>query len=478
VLGLRIAAALIDLALLFVLSVVLGVTIGEASVDGFDFSTSLNGAAATLFLVLVLLYYFALEATIGRTVGKLLLGLQVAGADGGRPSVWAVGIRTVARVVDWLPVLYFVGFVATLATGARRQRLGDLAAKTSVARGLPIRRRGLTAALVASSLILALVLSVVSVAVSGEEDTSTYRAHGVSFEYPADWQDVTDEVTFATEEGEENELWTVALGVSDVDIVDITAYRLTTPITADNLDAVEAEVTLLVRGLFEQMDGAVQDGPEEITMAGMPGLQYRGDGKRSDGTPIESTLTFAFDGTTEYFVNCQNGRARSAEIERGCSQVISTFEISEVGAAEPGPTSAEEQTSAEERWLKKIVAVRTEIDQAFLSSDPELTTSVMAELETAMRTCSRELAASGAPTPRLEPVYTIVENACEEYDKGAECFATAAEIGIPEADTAEDRIFTGALDCGFDAQGRGGELLVDAEIRGFEISGLHPDDVS
>jgi hypothetical protein len=145
--------------------------------------------------------------------------------------------------------------------------------------------------------------------------------------------------------------------------------------------------------------------------------------------------------------------------------------------AEPGPTSVEEQTSAEERWLDEIAAVRTEIDDAFLSSDPELTASgSMIELETALRTCSRELAATGPPTARLQPAYILVEQACQAYDKGAECFATAAEIGIPEADTAEDRIFTDALDCGFDAQGSGGELLADAEIKGFEISGVHSDE--
>jgi hypothetical protein len=149
--------------------------------------------------------------------------------------------------------------------------------------------------------------------------------------------------------------------------------------------------------------------------------------------------------------------------------------------AEPAATSVEDQTSveetsAEERWLDEIAAVRTEIDDAFFSSDPELTTSVMIELETALRTCSRELAATGPPTARLQPAYILVEQACQAYDKGAECFATAAEIGIPEADTAEDRIFTDALDCGFDAQGSGGELLADAEIKGFEISGVHSDE--
>jgi uncharacterized RDD family membrane protein YckC len=78
----RIGAALIDLALLFGLLVVLSVTIGEASMgDGFSFSLN-NNVDAALYLGLVLVYYFALEATIGQTVGKLLTGVRVVRADG------------------------------------------------------------------------------------------------------------------------------------------------------------------------------------------------------------------------------------------------------------------------------------------------------------------------------------------------------------------------------------------------------------
>jgi uncharacterized RDD family membrane protein YckC len=134
-LGVRSGAALIDLALLSGLFIVLSVTMGEASVGGGGFSFPLNSyAAAGLYLGLVLVYYFALEATIGQTVGKVLVGLRVVGRGGGRPSVAAVATRTLLRIVDWLPVLYLVGFITMLATGVRQQRLGDLAARTGIAR--------------------------------------------------------------------------------------------------------------------------------------------------------------------------------------------------------------------------------------------------------------------------------------------------------------------------------------------------------
>jgi uncharacterized RDD family membrane protein YckC len=59
-------------------------------------------------------------------MGKLLLDPRVLRAGGTRPSVRAVAVRTLLRIVDWLPVLYLAGFIVTLVTGARRQRIGDL----------------------------------------------------------------------------------------------------------------------------------------------------------------------------------------------------------------------------------------------------------------------------------------------------------------------------------------------------------------
>ena len=102
-----------------------------------------------------------------------MVGLRVIGRDGGRPTVSAVAIRTVLRLVDWLPAFYLAGFVSMLATGARRQRLGDLAAGTHVPRATPIRHRGLAIAAVVSSVVLVQGGSAVYAAVSGGTDLDT-----------------------------------------------------------------------------------------------------------------------------------------------------------------------------------------------------------------------------------------------------------------------------------------------------------------
>jgi uncharacterized RDD family membrane protein YckC len=159
ILGVRISAALINLALLVGLFIVVALAIGEATTEGGTVSLSLSGGAAAVYFGLVLLYYFALEAAIGQTLGKLVLGLQVVRADGSRPSVGTTALRTLLRIVDWLPFLYLVGFITMMATGQRRQRLGDLAAKTIVARA-PVRRRSLAVPPVALLLLLITALSV------------------------------------------------------------------------------------------------------------------------------------------------------------------------------------------------------------------------------------------------------------------------------------------------------------------------------
>ena len=80
-LGVRIGAALIDLALLFGLLVVLSVLIGEARVgDGFSFS--LNNADAALYVGLVLVYCFALAEppTVALRGREDLVGVRIAAA--------------------------------------------------------------------------------------------------------------------------------------------------------------------------------------------------------------------------------------------------------------------------------------------------------------------------------------------------------------------------------------------------------------
>jgi uncharacterized RDD family membrane protein YckC len=64
-------------------------------------------------------------------LGKWALGLRVVADDGGEADPYAVLIRTMLRLIDFVPILYLGGFLICRVT-AKRQRLGDLAAGTVV----------------------------------------------------------------------------------------------------------------------------------------------------------------------------------------------------------------------------------------------------------------------------------------------------------------------------------------------------------
>lgn len=134
VLGRRIGAALVDLVVVVVLLVVLGILIGESESGDGAARVSLDGGPALVWVALSLAYYFASEAISGRTLGKRLLGVRVAAADGGRAGVGQIAMRTAFRLIDGLG-FYLVGLVVLLASGKRRQRLGDLVARTTVVAG-------------------------------------------------------------------------------------------------------------------------------------------------------------------------------------------------------------------------------------------------------------------------------------------------------------------------------------------------------
>jgi len=134
-LGRRIGAAAIDLVLLAAVGVVLGLLLGETETTSTSARVELGSGPTLALLLLGFVYFGVSEALTGQTLGKRLLGVRVARADdGGRPGAGAIAIRTLLRIVDALPFLYLVGLIVVFATGRRRQRVGDLAARTTVVR--------------------------------------------------------------------------------------------------------------------------------------------------------------------------------------------------------------------------------------------------------------------------------------------------------------------------------------------------------
>jgi uncharacterized RDD family membrane protein YckC len=90
-----------------------------------------NGLFAVLpAAIIYFLYHPILEIAMqGQTPGKRMAGVRIAQRDGGPPSVAALLIRNVFRLVDSLPATYLIGLTACFLT-AHRVRIGDMAAGT------------------------------------------------------------------------------------------------------------------------------------------------------------------------------------------------------------------------------------------------------------------------------------------------------------------------------------------------------------
>ena len=119
----RLCARLIDGVVIAIPAIALVVTGRNA-----DLSLALLVAAVQLS------YFFILEATVGQTLGKQLMGLKVVRADGAPAGIAAVSARTVLRLLED----NLLGLIVMVLSGKRRQRIGDFLGGTIVARAADV----------------------------------------------------------------------------------------------------------------------------------------------------------------------------------------------------------------------------------------------------------------------------------------------------------------------------------------------------
>jgi uncharacterized RDD family membrane protein YckC len=87
------------------------------------------------------LYFLLTERVWGRTLGKLLTGTVVIDRAGKPPGILQVVVRTALRLVEVNPLLFCLPAVFVFAISKRRQRIGDLLARTYVMRAEDLKRR-------------------------------------------------------------------------------------------------------------------------------------------------------------------------------------------------------------------------------------------------------------------------------------------------------------------------------------------------
>jgi hypothetical protein len=107
-------------------------------------------------------------------------------------------------------------------------------------------------------------------------------------------------------------------------------------------------------------------------MAGLPGLRFRVTGT-VDGTRYASTLVFAFNGTTEYLVNCQYTTGMAAEVERACNQVVGSFHAGKAVAAQDNPQASPAQPGTQAEQLAQTDLTTLQQDHTFTNDLSSLT---------------------------------------------------------------------------------------------------------
>jgi len=86
-----------------------------------------------VFMFIIFAYFILMEAYVGWTVGKKILGMRVIDRAGQKIGLSKSVTRNLLRLVDGLPAFSILGIVL-IASSEQGQRLGDRIAKTYVTR--------------------------------------------------------------------------------------------------------------------------------------------------------------------------------------------------------------------------------------------------------------------------------------------------------------------------------------------------------
>ena len=84
-----------------------------------------------VFLFIIFVYFIIMEAYVGWTIGKKLLGMRVVDDTGNKIGLSKSAIRNILRLVDGLPAFNILGIIL-ITFSTHGQRFGDRVAKTYV----------------------------------------------------------------------------------------------------------------------------------------------------------------------------------------------------------------------------------------------------------------------------------------------------------------------------------------------------------
>ncbi|QED47790.1 RDD family protein [Cytobacillus dafuensis] len=150
-LGSRSAAFIIDQLILMIVNILIIVLLFFILIGQQDFMlwASMNSVSFAIAIILLFIlnwgYFFAFEYfSGGRTIGKKVIGIRVIQENGHSITLLSSFIRNFLRIIDSLPVYYFLGLIM-IFFHSKHKRIGDLVAGTIVVHERKTKKNKLTA---------------------------------------------------------------------------------------------------------------------------------------------------------------------------------------------------------------------------------------------------------------------------------------------------------------------------------------------
>ena len=188
---------------------------------------------------------------------------------------------------------------------------------------------------IAGGLLAAVVAIVAVIALTGGNDessttagasdgSSSFSDHGVSFEYPSDWQDFGP-ATFQVNSGDVQ--WSESFGASAGSSgAIVTEYALKKDVGSVSEADLQAELDQLFTSTVSQAGGELIAPLAPTTVNGMPGYMVSFT-STTGGVDLTTDMVMVFQGTQQWNIQCQYAAAEQQSIRPGCEQIWNTFTV-------------------------------------------------------------------------------------------------------------------------------------------------------
>ena len=152
----------------------------------------------------------------------------------------------------------------------------------------------------------------------GGTDTFEDQKLGVTFEYPADFDEIED-VDFKRSLGGDA-VAQGGVGLDESNAILVTRYKLNIKVGPEELDTAAKEIDALIEQVVPGAKG------KRTEVAGVPAFEYT-DVPAPGVEGATSRLNFLIDGRDEYLLNCQSRGDEADELAKACRQALRTLKL-------------------------------------------------------------------------------------------------------------------------------------------------------